>query len=334
MSHEERFRRKVTLVSTVCSVLVVLLHSFAFNDGAQATAAYHIEFFLSRCVAQAAVPVFFALSAFLFYRGFSLEKLLLKWRSRLRGLVIPYLIWNFVSMIAFWFLAKLPFINTPEFPLNGQTLLGGVVFYQYNLNFWFMYNLIVFTYLAPAVYLLVKNRYVGIAAILSFVLLYSSGVQIWRLIEIRAVIYYLLGAWCGIHLERQIVEGRFHWTGIAALLGAVGIIYSPLDGVLLGYILARLLLIYAVYRLSDLAAGVTVPRFLLCSFPIYAMHNLILETFNKLFSFVLPVGSNWILLDYFGSTVMTIAIICVFNALLLKYVPRVHRLVFGGRGGA
>ena len=77
----------------------------------------------------------------------------------------------------------------------------------------------------------------------------------------------------------------------------------------------------------------SVPAILNCSFPIYAMHNLILETFNKLFSFVLTPDTNLILIDYFGSTVMTITIIAVVNAFLRKKMPKVHSVLFGGRNG-
>ena len=335
MSHEQRFRNKVTAMSTLCSVLVVFLHAYAFNDGPQPTAAYHMEFFLSRVLAQTAVPVFFALSAFLFYRNFTMDMLPGKWKSRVHTLLIPYIIWNILSMLAFWFLAKLPFINTPAFQITPMTVLRSVIAYEYNLTFWFVYNLILLVALAPVVYGLMKNRYVGIAVILTLVGVYSFYTREIYLgdfgkIEIRAAVFYYLGAWCGLHLRQQVVQARFHWTGAAALAVAAVICYVW-DWLPICYITARLLMIYGVFSLSDLAAEVTIPKFFQCSFPIYAMHNLILETFNKIFSFVLPVGSNWILVDYFGSTVMTILIICACNALLLKFAPKVHSVIFGGR---
>ena len=91
-------------------------------------------------------------------------------------------------------------------------------------------------------------------------------------------------------------------------------------------------MIVAVFYFANLFNGRTMPAILNCSFPIYAMHNLILEFFNKVFSFILNPASNWILIDYIGSAVMTVVIIAVINIVLLKKFPKLHTVLFGGRG--
>jgi len=330
---EKRFRNKVNWISIICAVLVVFLHSYAFNDIHVNHAAYHIEFFISRNIAQASVPTFFALSAFLFYRNFDWSKLISKFSSRLRSLVIPYVIWNIISMMAFFFLSKLPFINTPPFDLNAHTILDGILFYRYNLVFWFVQQLIILTYLFPLLYPLVKRKFIAIPLFFIMLGIYGSGNTVFWYVELKALIFYFFGAYFAVHHQSAVVSHqKITFWGICAFVISQILIYSSYSEWPIVYIVTRLLMICAVFDLTSVLGKIDMPALLNCSFPIYAMHNLILETFNKAFSFVLTPGSNLILIDYFGSTVATIVIIMLANRFLLKRLPRVHNVLFGGRG--
>ena len=333
MTHEEQFRNKVSWISIICAVLVVFLHSYAFNDGARDLFAYHLEFFISRNIAQASVPVFFALSAFLFYRNFAYSRLLSKFRSRFRSLVIPYLVWNIISMIAFYFLSRLPFINTEPFDWTLDTIVDGVIFYRYNLVFWFVFQLILLTYLFPLLYPVLKRRLLAAALFVLLVFLYGNGrILIWR-IELKALIFYYFGAFWAVQFQQKVAEHqKASVLGISCFLLSQIMIYSDAAETPLVYILTRLLMIVAVYDLAGLLSRFRLPALLNCSFPIYALHNLILEFFNKVFSFFLSPDSNLILLDYFGSTLATLLIIMAVNRFLSAKLPKVHGFLFGGRG--
>lgn len=333
MLQEDHFRNKVNWISIICAVLVVFLHSYSFNGGEQNTFAYNLEFFISRSLAKTSVPTFFALSAFLFYRNFDFSKLMSKFRSRFYTLIVPYVIWNFISMVIFYFLSRLPFINTETFCWSLETVIDGVIFYKYNLVFWFVFQLILLTYLFPLLYPVLKKQLVAVLIFLALVALYGSGyVYIWK-IEIRALIYYFLGAYFAVHHKKFIEKNNYSsiW-GILAFIAAQILIYSDQAEEPLIKIISRILLIVAVFDFSNLLSGKKLPALFNCSFPIYAMHNLILEFFNKIFSFFLSPESNLILIDYFGSTIMTILIIAAVNVFMIKYFPRMHRVLFGGRG--
>lgn len=332
ISREEAFRNKINVISILCAVLVVYLHSFSFNDGPRNSFAYHLEFFISRNIAQAAVPAFFAMSGFLFYRNFDLSQLFRKWKSRFHSLVIPYLLWNGISMLIFFVISRFSFISMEPFALNLENIFNGLIFYQYNLIFWFVFQLILLTYLCPVLYGLLKNRVVAVCLFGVLLTLYGLDIrEIW-FIEVRAVIYYGFGAYFALHHQQWLISReKVSIFGIGAFLVAQVMIYTGLDERNIVYILDRILLAVAVFDFSNLLTTVKVPRFLQCSFPIYAMHNLILEFFNKVFSFALSPESNWILLDYFLSPILTIAIIALVNAFLLKYTPKVHGVLFGGR---
>lgn len=333
MTQEIQFRNKVNWISITCAVLVVFLHSFSFSGGPQNTLAYHLEFFISRDIAQASVPTFFALSAFLFYRNFDYSKLRTKYFSRLKSLVLPYLIWNAISMAAFYFISKLPFINMESFEISLHTLKEGILFYRYNHVFWFVFQLILLTYLFPAVYPVLKKKIIAVALFVLMIWMYATGKTVFFGIEVKALIYYYFGAYFAVHHEAAVVSNRkISVVGVVAFLISQVMIYSPYADTLIVTVLAGLLMIVAVFYFANLFNGRNMPAILNCSFPIYALHNLILEFFNKVFSFVLNPGSNWILIDYIGSTVMTVVIIALINMFLLKKFPKLHTVLFGGRG--
>lgn len=330
---DTQFRNKVNWISIICAILVVFLHSYSYAEGGQELFAYHFEFFISRNIAQASVPVFFALSAFLFYRNFSYSKLRIKYLSRAKSLVVPYLIWNAISMVIFYFLSKLPFINTEAFDFTVHNLIKGLIYYRYNLVFWFVFQLIILTYCFPLLYPLVKKKPVALAVFALMLCLYGLGYTRFWEVELKAVIFYFFGAYFAVHHEEAIVgNNRISIGAVAAFLLSQILIYSNYADERIVYIIVRLLMIVWMFSFSNLLKDVRLPALLNCSFPIYAMHNFILEFFNKIFSFLLSADSNLILIDYIGSTVMTVMIIAAFNLILLKKMPRVHGVLFGGRG--
>ena len=82
---------------------------------------------------------------------------------------------------------------------------------------------------------------------------------------------------------------------------------------------------------AHLLGNIQLPNWMLCSFPIYAMHDIFVETLNKVFSFFVSPASNWILLDFFITTIVSIGICIAINEFLKRYMPKFQSLIFGGR---
>ena len=94
---EKAFREHVSWVMFLLSILVIWAHSYnaeLFSGGAPVTegiwlTVHRIQDFLSAALGLTAVPGFFMLSAYLFFRSFSWEKLPAKWKSRVRSVAVP-----------------------------------------------------------------------------------------------------------------------------------------------------------------------------------------------------------------------------------------------------
>lgn len=333
MDHSRLFRSKVKWLSLFLSVLVVFIHSTNTAGKSPELLALHVENFITGNLAAAAVPMFYAMSAFLFYQNFDFSKLIGKYRSRFHSLLIPFLFWNTIYMFVFYFLSRLPFINEAPFALTLPNVFDGVFRNKYNGAYWFMQELILFTILAPVVYVLMRNRFIAWVTYIGLMVVYGLGCSEILRVDIASVLFYLLGAYCGIHHRGQIMEAnRFRWIGPAAFVLSQIVFYGGfLEINPLFAWLHIVLVMLAAFFCVNLITKWEVPEKLQCSFEVYTLHILILETFNKLFGYILPQDSNWILLDYFLSPLLTISIVVCVTQFIKRYLPRFHRFAFGGR---
>ena len=173
MKHDALFWKKKEFVSFLLSILVFFIHSnFApemAGDSVAAVVNNKVSYFFSESITRFAVPMFFMLSGISFFKGYENSKYLSKMRSRIFTLVIPYLLWNTLWMLwdifcSYSFLSKFSAASEP-FPLTLTGILKGVFFYGCNTPFWFMFDLIIFCLAAPAVFLIIKNKYVAVVSI-------------------------------------------------------------------------------------------------------------------------------------------------------------------------
>ena len=134
------------------SVLVIFVHSTHFSL-ASLQAVPHagffstsflikIEFFFSEFLGQVAVPGFFFLSGFLFFRGLNdVKSWGRKLKSRVFSYVLPYLLWNSAMTLHYLSFGK------AEWSL--KSLWEGIFLYRFNPVFWYFYQLILLSFCLP-----------------------------------------------------------------------------------------------------------------------------------------------------------------------------------------
>ena len=232
---EARFRNKITCFTFVFSVLVVWVHCtngevfLGKSPDLEKVAAF--ERFLGNTVAQIAVPGFFMMSGYLFYRNFSWGNLEKKWESRIKSVLIPFLLWNFIYYLGYVIGSRLPvvtdIVGKGKVPFNWYTAVDAVLHYSYNYVFWYLYQLILLIILAPVIYGVLKCRVLGCAVLISLFYLVQRGAMI-PVLNLDALFYYGLAAFWGIH-GTECVEGSWSWKkGLAGAGAAVGAIALPI----------------------------------------------------------------------------------------------------------
>ena len=134
------------------SVLVIFVHGTHFSLASLQAVPHSaffstsflikIEFFFSEFLGQVAVPGFFFLSGFLFFRGLDDAK---SWgrklKSRVFSYILPYLIWNTMMTLLYLSFGK------AEWSL--KNLWEGIFVYRFNPVFWYFYQLILLSFCLP-----------------------------------------------------------------------------------------------------------------------------------------------------------------------------------------
>ena len=167
---EKTFRNKIYWFTFLFSVLVIWVHSynavlFLGNTGAAASLV-RLERFFGDKIAQIAVPGFFMISSYLFFRGYKPEILMRKWSSRIRSVLVPYIVWNSLYYFGYVIGSRLPYISDVigkgKIPFGLLETVDAILNYTYNYVFWYLYQLILLILLAPLIYLAVKRVWPGI----------------------------------------------------------------------------------------------------------------------------------------------------------------------------
>ncbi|MBQ3656441.1 MAG: acyltransferase [Bacteroidales bacterium] len=324
-----------------------------------------------RLFAGIAVPTFFMISGFLFFnnfREFSWDGYKKKMKSRVKTLIIPYLLWN----IAVWAallavrIVKMYYIGeTWDFVLNFIAEKNICFLWDINhwgdanrpwlwwttyatgpidLPLWFLRDLIVVTVLSPLIYWFVKNL-----TIFSIVILFAAYVMsfwiTWHGFSCTAFFYFTLGAYFAIN-GKNFVEfcGRYK----TAILTAMAVFFTltitrwitdDYKSIVrnLFYVSTVLTAVYtASYFVTN--KGVKANPLLVSScFFIYASHAAALPKsplwlVQKVFNFIIPGGG------YFHQIICYVVVPCVTAAglvfaywLLMKWLPKIGKVFCGGR---
>ncbi len=343
------FWKKKEFLSFLLSILIFFIHSYfapqIVSDQFISTLNHKVSYFLSCSITRFAVPMFFIMSGIAFFKDYSNKKYLSKIKNRLFTLVIPYLLWNTIWMLweiftSYSFLAKFSQDSAP-FPLTLTNILKGVFFYGCNVPFWFVFDLIVFSLLAPLVFLIIKNKYVGIISVIALSVVSLFGVHLPEKVFYypMAIVFYLIGAIIGHHFfdfaakkssnRVQVVSGVVLAAYI--ILKNVAPTEIHIDNFLTQTIVYTLAAV-CLWNLSDSFIEKIKPRAIYRrSFAVYAMHLPIAIVMLKVLSLFAP-QNEWLEIPKFVIMVVsTLVIINLVCAFLEKFTPRISATLMGNR---
>lgn len=341
MDKETRFRNKITWFSTVFSVLVVWVHS-ANGElflGRSRAAGYveAFEKFLGFTVGQIAVPGFFMMSGYLFYRGFRWSRLGEKWNSRIRSVLVPFLMWNSIYYLGYVIGSRLPVVTDimgkGMVPFDWYTAVEAVLHYSYHYVFWYLYQLILLILLAPALYGVLRLPAVGAAVLAICFWGTLKGVTI-PCLNLDALFYYSLAAFGGLH-GRRLVEGA--WTvrrwgmGASLLAAAAAILIARWPGGIGEGVLLRTLGPVGLWLMIDESRLPAPGEWMKYNFYLYTIHYALVRLINKtaarFFSGFWPLP----VILYLLMPVFMIEISTVTGGWLRRHMPKAWFLLNGGR---
>lgn len=345
------FWKKKTVLSYVLAILVFIIHISVLSN--YTSVANGDSFMLPWrwfvvSVCRCAVPTFFVLSAAVYFRNYDNSKYIFKQKKRFTTLIIPYLSWNSIWMVfgyistiylSEYFIGRLP----SDISIKGALL--SILHWRDNLPFWFIFNLIVYTFFSPFLFLLLRKKNVGIVAIAITIYITSIGYGLPRSVFYmsESIIYYLVGAYIGIHHFEWFVTKSNYKTYVSIVIVALCIVFRmcfPIDTE--NWFIWNRPGFYGVVGLSVFSVAVCfafdvfsypqkLPHFFNHSFWVYAMHLNLSSIICKLFYLAFPKTIIFAWVNFFITIILTLSLIELTAVMLRRNWPFVYKVLCGAR---
>lgn len=344
------FRDRVYWFTFLLSILVIWVHSLNaelfLGTGEGFRQTDDLERILAESLGQIAVPGFFMVSAYLFYRNFTWERLPSKWKSRLRSIGLPYVLWNGLYYAGYVLATHLPgaaaLTGKPPVPVSMGELFEAVVHFKYNPVFWYLYQLILLIVLAPVLFALLKRWWTGAMLLAAILVGLWNNVSLPQL-NLDALFYYAAVAFLAVHRESfgGFVERRLRLGEAAALAACLGISWlllwflgrpgELLYGLPLHTVLVRFAGVWSLGLLTGVLPLRRAPWWTKNNFFLYAVHFAWVRLFNKVAARLLPpVPASALLLFGFMPFFMVV-VSSLIGQVLKAFLPKVYEALSGGR---
>lgn len=240
MEDKKLLNKFLKITPFICAMMVVGIHSYNAGEINQLSLTARIEGSLSHGLFTAAVPIFFFLSGYLFFRNAeSIKDVLKKQKRRVKSIGIPFLVWSTFYYLFYAIATRLvPELMNTRVDVSLTGILKGIFLYEYVFPMWFMFQLILYTILTPIIFAILKNKKLSIVLCIFMLIL---GILGWdfavtiaslkrAIFQANYFLYYFIGCLSSrnksIFLDIINHLGRMH----LCLIGGLLIIFSVLEG--------------------------------------------------------------------------------------------------------
>lgn len=305
---------------------------------------------VSQGIARTAVPLFFLMSGYFFFRGLQSLKhdYFNRINSRIRSLLVPFLIWNIATLIV---LAIGQFLPVTQGYFSGRTLaIASFNFYDYidaifgitrrpiSYQFWFIRDLMVLVLLAPAINFLITSRvqayYISILAGCWLLGVWPSPIP-----SAEAALFFSVGSVFAFNKKSLFgLDDKWLPISIAYFITLLADIllrgtewgqYLHRTGIVLGVISALCLtkIIIRHARLKEVLVSLSG-----VSFFIFAAHEPMLTIVKKIvYKVIQPTSSLSNLALYFLIPISLIILLIWTYRICERTFPATTRVITGGR---
>ena len=195
--------RKISHFMAVMTLFVVFIHySSSYVSNVDGINSLRILDYFGQGITRNAVPLFFFMSGILtFFKVLNIDDVVRGTQKRIYSLGVPFLIWNVIAMLFYLSLDVLNG-NAPLHQFTMRTLLEGLFLNKYLGPFWYIRYLLIFSFLSPLLYHIIKKKYLAISFLCILVLLHLFNV--WSM----GALYYFLGGFLSMHYK-GLIQNRF-----------------------------------------------------------------------------------------------------------------------------
>lgn len=353
----------ITFLRFPLAIAVIMLHA-SFSDVISSEylnnsfEGYNFIFeILRRTIFQIAVPLFFLISGYLFFcnvDSFDASTYREKLIKRAKTLLVPYLIWNLLMLVAMY-AGQLLFpgamsgnsMLVSEFRLKDWLLSFWDISYRTgglpqpaNGALWFIRDLMIVMVMSPLINAYIK--YFKILGIIILIVVYVFGVErVFDLLSMTAVLFFTLGSWFGINKKEFVVHCSpitiSLFTSVYILMAVTFTILS--DETFIWNFVNRILIVLGTLLIPSFVAYFIrtdkwkINKFLAgSSFFLFAYHFIILGVLKRfLWDAVSPKGDIGVIGLYILVCSVVVILGILFYWWLKKAMPGVAFFITGGR---
>lgn len=348
---EKQFRNQVTWTVFIFSILVIWVHSYNTELfagewwGPIWERASEIEKFVSVGLGQIAVPGFFMMSSYLFFRNFKMKKLFEKWKSRFFSVFVPYVAWTALYYLGYMAATRIPIIvhvvGREPVPFNIEEMLYAVCKYSYAPIFWYLYQLLFLILLSPVIYMVIRNKRIGMAYMAVLLAALYLHLDLTHP-NTDALFYYSAAAYMAVH-GRTLAESRGTWKRLVPLMvmiGLIGLCYNRMqqaEANVLWIIFYRCLVPVSIWMLLSFLHLPKARPWMRQSMFLYAVHFIMVRFVNKGTALLLhKIVSEFMcavmsLLVFFALPFLIVPVSYFIARLLVHFCPLIWRILSGGR---
>lgn len=346
-------KNKITTISFLLMIMVVNIHSYNLLPIIPKGYNTFIQDLFSQGFSRIAVPLFFIISGYLFFLNIKeglLIEFLLKYKSRFKSLVIPYLFWTVFSCLLYLFLQSIPFVSVffkKDLVINyslSEWFRAIFITPSIAFQFWFIQDLIVLVLITPLLYRLIK--YFNYSILLLFIIAWFSEFSFYFFAS-QSILFFTIGALLSIkkveliNLKYKKYDFLFFFIWIFCVFLTKTIIYYQIEicisiinyihkiGILFG-IISIWMLYDRILKNRDISKY-NFFNFFSYSFFLFAFHEPLGTLLEYGLYYIFGKTQLTSLLIYLITPVLIVVISVVIAQFIKKKASKFYYIITGGR---
>ncbi len=350
--------KKIKIASFFLIIQIVVLHGYNlvihYHPGkyfVKDQFNFLLQNFISDGICRIAVPLFFMISGYLYFiniqEQFQLHHYLIKLKRRFHSVLIPFLVWSTMGVVALFIMINIPELQIFFYKYSIQNFAFPEIIDLWlvnpiNYQLWFLQVLFLFCMISPVFYLLVKaGKY---AVFLLLPLLFVNFPYGFLLtVTIEGFLFFAMGAYLALRpVNFQFIMSKKHlllffltWIGLIAFkiylhsrdLRTFSVHFEKLS-MLPGIVFFWFALDYLYHYLRNMDFRASLFSY---SFFIFLFHEPTLIIIKKLMLIALGVNPMGNFITYLLAPLFTIGLALIVAKSLKKYLPRIYLFLTGSR---
>ncbi len=338
---------KLKVLGFISIVAIIYWHAYMMPEPAKDFAGFYLfQNMISSAGLRFSIPLFFAISGYLFF--FKPFNYLRQLKKRTRSLLIPYLVWSLLGAIFVYSVMSVPALATIinlnwEYSWTG--FLKHATISPIQFQFWFLQDLMVLTVLSPLIYWL--NKKISLPLIIALILWWLWVGDKAYIIRVESLLFFSIGASLAIH--NHSLFNKKPGNALVLISGCSWILLSGFYGYCLTHRcfppvnpmifygltkIAGLIFVWTVYDINRVNRflNTSLPAKLLSStFFIFCFHEPVLSIIEKIELSLFNHPGGLVYLFYFINPIIVLFLAYSIYKTLQTQLPKSLIFLTGGR---